>query len=193
MALQEEPGNWSCFNGIVDAGESDLDCGGSCSTKCGYNQKCSSNEDCAAEYSCVEHVCSSTGGRLRYRVTRSKADATDFRYHARFNRLCHGNNRQCALRGAEGHREGVPRGKLWCIRCLSQTGHSILLQAKHSLVAILIRHALLCAAYTLELGADVLANTSLLSLTTTDNTAVHGARHAVLLLDVQLGESVLYA
>ena len=45
--------------------------------------------------------------------------------------------------------------------------------------------------YTLELGADVLANTSFLSLTTTDNTAVHSTRHAVLLLDVQLGESVL--
>ena len=50
----------------------------------------------------------------------------------------------------------------------------------------------LCTTYTLELGADVLANASLLSLTTTDNTAVHSARHAVLLLDVQLGEGVLY-
>ncbi|KAM7452808.1 hypothetical protein BLSTO_06452, partial [Blastocystis sp. subtype 1] len=33
-----------------------------------------------------------------------------------------------------------------------------------------------------------IVDASLLSLATTDNTAVHGARHAVLLLDVQLGE-----
>ena len=48
-------------------------------------------------------------------------------------------------------------------------------------------------AITLELGTDVLTNTSLLSLTTTDNTTVHGTRDAVLLLDVELGKSVLYA
>ena len=48
-------------------------------------------------------------------------------------------------------------------------------------------------SYTLELGTHVLTNASLLGLTTTDNTTVDGAGHAVLLLDVQLGESVLYA
>ena len=62
-----------------------------------------------------------------------------------------------------------------------------------SLVTLLTHHAPLHTPYTLELGADVLADASLLSLATTDNTAVHSARHAVLLLDVQLGESVLYA
>ena len=61
-----------------------------------------------------------------------------------------------------------------------------------SLVTLLTHHAPLHTPYTLELGADVLADASLLSLATTDNTAVHGARHAVLLLDVQLGEGVLY-
>ena len=47
-------------------------------------------------------------------------------------------------------------------------------------------------SYTLELGTHVLTNASLLGLTTTDNTTVDGAGHAVLLLDVQLGEGVLY-
>ena len=61
-----------------------------------------------------------------------------------------------------------------------------------SLVTLLTHHASLHTSYTLELGADVLADASLLSLATTNNTAVHGARHAVLLLDVQLGEGVLY-
>ena len=61
-----------------------------------------------------------------------------------------------------------------------------------SLVTLLTHHTPLHTPYTLELGADVLADASLLSLATTDNTAVHGARHAVLLLDVQLGEGVLY-
>ena len=76
--------------------------------------------------------------------------------------------------------------------CLSQTRHSIFLQAKQSLVAILcLRPCPL--SYSLELGTDIFTNTSLLSLTTTDNTTVDGAGHAVLLLDVQLGESVLYA
>ena len=132
--------SWSCYNGILDADESDLDCGGSCSTKCRYNQKCNSNEDCDAEYSCVENVCASTCGSQKRVLTSSKADTPDIRDHARFNRLCNGDNRQCALRGEEGSGEGVPRGKLWCVRCLDQTGHSILLQAKHSLVAILMHH-----------------------------------------------------
>ena len=140
MALQEEPGSWSCYNGILDADESDWDCGGSCSTKCRYNQKCNSNEDCDAEYSCVENVCASTCGSQKRVLTSSKADTPDIRDHARFNRLCNGDNRQCALRGEEGSGEGVPRGKLWCVRCLDQTGHSILLQAKHSLVAILTHY-----------------------------------------------------
>ena len=78
------------------------------------------------------------------------------------------------------------------IDCLSQTRHSIFLQAEQSLVAILclIQSSL---SYSLELGTDIFTNTSLLSLTTTDNTTVHGTRDAVLLLDVELGKSVLYA
>ena len=76
--------------------------------------------------------------------------------------------------------------------CLSQTRHSIFLQAKQSLVAILcLRPCPL--SYSLELGTDIFTNTSLLSLTTTDNTAVHSTRDAILLLDVELGKSVLYA
>ena len=48
-------------------------------------------------------------------------------------------------------------------------------------------------AITLELGTDVLTNTSLLSLAATDDTTVHSTRDTVLLLDVELGKSVLYA
>ena len=48
-------------------------------------------------------------------------------------------------------------------------------------------------AYSLELRTHVLTDASVLNLTGTDNTTVDSARHAVLLLDVQLGESVLYA
>ena len=46
--------------------------------------------------------------------------------------------------------------------------------------------------YSLELRADVLTDASLLHLTGTNDTSVDGAGHAVLLLDVQLGQSVLY-
>lgn len=46
--------------------------------------------------------------------------------------------------------------------------------------------------YSLELRAHILTDASVLNLTGTDNTTVDSARHAVLLLDVQLGESVLY-
>ena len=46
--------------------------------------------------------------------------------------------------------------------------------------------------YSLELRADVLTDASLLHLTGTDNTSMDSAGHTVLLLDVQLGESVLY-
>ena len=45
--------------------------------------------------------------------------------------------------------------------------------------------------YSLELGAGKGADTALSNLTSTNNTAVDSAGHAVLLLDVQLGEGVV--
>ena len=59
------------------------------------------------------------------------------------------------------------------------------------LVALLQISPFVSDTYSLELGADVLAVAALSHLTSTDNTAVHGAGHAVLLLDVELGEGVV--
>lgn len=47
-------------------------------------------------------------------------------------------------------------------------------------------------AYSLELRAHVLTNASVLHLTSTDNTTVDSAGHAVLLLDVQLRKSIFF-
>ncbi len=45
-----------CGDGYWDGNEGDLDCGGSCSTKCQSGQHCWSQTDCASGI-CVNHVC----------------------------------------------------------------------------------------------------------------------------------------
>ena len=61
-----------------------------------------------------------------------------------------------------------------------------------TLVTILRMSGRFCT-HSLELGTDVFTNTSLLCLTTADNTSVDSTRHTVLLLNVELREGVLYA
>ena len=46
--------------------------------------------------------------------------------------------------------------------------------------------------YTLHLRTDIFTNTSFSNLTSTDDTTVDSTGDAVLLLDVELGESVFY-
>ncbi|CAF4275929.1 unnamed protein product, partial [Adineta steineri] len=44
----------SCTDGNKNQNEGDVDCGGSCSTKCGLSQSCSANTDCANAPSCAD-------------------------------------------------------------------------------------------------------------------------------------------
>ena len=48
-----------CYNGIKDSQEIDVDCGGSCSVKCGLNQACSITTDCVntPAMSCYARLC----------------------------------------------------------------------------------------------------------------------------------------
>ena len=46
----------SCSNGVADGDETDVDCGGSCSTKCANGKKCLQNSDCT-NGTCSNNVC----------------------------------------------------------------------------------------------------------------------------------------
>ena len=46
----------SCSNGVADGDETDIDCGGSCSTKCANGKKCLQNSDCT-NGTCSNNVC----------------------------------------------------------------------------------------------------------------------------------------
>ncbi|MBL8951862.1 MAG: peptidase, partial [Myxococcaceae bacterium] len=46
----------SCSNGIEDGTESDIDCGGSCPTKCGLHRACAVGADCTSG-TCTLGVC----------------------------------------------------------------------------------------------------------------------------------------
>ncbi|MBI5392879.1 hypothetical protein HZA96_03325, partial [Candidatus Woesearchaeota archaeon] len=46
----------ACSNSEQDGDESDIDCGGSCSTKCEVNMFCNSDADCATD-NCLENFC----------------------------------------------------------------------------------------------------------------------------------------
>ena len=46
----------SCFNGLKDGTETDVDCGGTCAADCAFRQGCSVNSDCQSN-SCVSSVC----------------------------------------------------------------------------------------------------------------------------------------
>ena len=47
----------ACLNGRQDVGESDLDCGGPCSLKCGLAQRCVVGSDCGSAVCAVNNVC----------------------------------------------------------------------------------------------------------------------------------------
>ena len=47
----------SCTDKIMNGAESDIDCGGSCSTKCSAMAKCSTGDDCLAGLICTSGVC----------------------------------------------------------------------------------------------------------------------------------------
>lgn len=46
----------ACANGALDDGEGDIDCGGSCESKCKLGQSCNLDGDCATAL-CSQHVC----------------------------------------------------------------------------------------------------------------------------------------
>jgi hypothetical protein len=46
----------SCFNGLQDGTETDIDCGGSCAADCAFRQGCSVDGDCQSNL-CVANVC----------------------------------------------------------------------------------------------------------------------------------------
>ena len=49
----------SCADGKKDGDESDVDCGGSCSKKCGALGACASSGDCGSDLQCTKGVCAS--------------------------------------------------------------------------------------------------------------------------------------
>ncbi|AKU98099.1 Tryptophan synthase alpha chain [Labilithrix luteola] len=53
------PNGDPCSNGKKDGSETDVDCGGSCSTKCPSLKGCSTTSDCAASLECIKQVCAS--------------------------------------------------------------------------------------------------------------------------------------
>ncbi len=46
----------ACANGVLDDGEGDIDCGGSCASKCKLGQSCNLDGDCATAL-CSQHLC----------------------------------------------------------------------------------------------------------------------------------------
>lgn len=62
LFIQESPDPYTCYNGRFDAGETDVDCGGSsCLTRCSSKQKCSEDTDCAGTMSCFSGKCVGLG------------------------------------------------------------------------------------------------------------------------------------
>jgi hypothetical protein len=47
----------SCFNGLQDGVETDVDCGGTVCTGCNQGQSCVTDDDCAGNFSCVQGTC----------------------------------------------------------------------------------------------------------------------------------------
>ncbi|WIA13968.1 hypothetical protein OEZ85_002536 [Tetradesmus obliquus] len=60
-----------CFNGAKDAEESDVDCGGSCSTKCKFGQFCNVPSDCETGV-CVSTTTTTTSGSTSSTSSSSK-------------------------------------------------------------------------------------------------------------------------
>ena len=48
----------TCKDGILNGGESDTDCGGTCSNKCGIANNCISSQDCGTGLECISDLCS---------------------------------------------------------------------------------------------------------------------------------------
>ena len=46
----------SCYNNVLDGWETDIDCGGRCSTKCVLNEACGESSDCAEPMACIPTV-----------------------------------------------------------------------------------------------------------------------------------------
>ena len=46
-----------CANGVLDDGETDVDCGGNCENKCGEGRNCGADDDCASDMCSDEGVC----------------------------------------------------------------------------------------------------------------------------------------
>lgn len=57
-ALQTTADSWKCFDGKKEADESDVDCGGACSVKCGEGLACQSKDDCKSDLRCRNNMCS---------------------------------------------------------------------------------------------------------------------------------------
>ncbi|MEM6290118.1 MAG: hypothetical protein AAGA54_02600 [Myxococcota bacterium] len=58
----ETEGGDSCANGVLDPDETDVDCGGACSQKCGTGDGCGDGDDCQSGACSEEGTCEPEGG-----------------------------------------------------------------------------------------------------------------------------------
>jgi N-acetylneuraminic acid mutarotase len=55
---------------MKDGGESDVDCGGTCATKCAVNKQCNGNADCVSG-SCITGICTAATGTPKWLVLKA--------------------------------------------------------------------------------------------------------------------------
>lgn len=65
--MQERGDMWSCYDGVKDGGETDVDCGGECENGCTLLKSCQEESDCVDGLFCTKKTCvdRSEGGRMR--------------------------------------------------------------------------------------------------------------------------------
>ena len=54
VQVYEDP--YTCYNNVIDDKETDIDCGGICTSTCLYGQSCLVDGDCATNH-CRNHIC----------------------------------------------------------------------------------------------------------------------------------------
>ena len=65
-----EQGNsdkWSCYDGLANENETDIDCGGDCVNGCMLQKHCNSDKDCVDGLYCTKGSCIDRSDFLNYR------------------------------------------------------------------------------------------------------------------------------